>query len=168
MSLTLTGSSGLHMVIVPLQFSLRQVIKHGYLLASICDVHSPLNCVFPHVASKPRTDFLIPLRKWDEIKFFFLKKWVLIIYILKKWTMGRFTKTCWTHVLMWGKGWEKDKKNKVESKSSNKLCGQVQIDKQGLYTEPLGKHNRGETHVTAANSPTPYHREETWYQQDNW
>lgn len=42
-------------------------------------------------------------------------------------------------------GGKKDKKNKVECENSNKLCGQVQRDKQGLSTEPLGKQDRGET-----------------------
>lgn len=70
---------------------------------------------------------------------------------LKKVNNGTFYKNKLNTLIQGGK---KDKKNKVECENSNKLCGQVQRDKQGLSTEPLGKQDRGETDVTLANSPT--------------
>lgn len=73
MSLALTGTSGPHMMTVLVNFSFRQVIKCGYLLALICDIHYQLKCMLTHRASKPRICFLIPLGKYNEIKFFFLK-----------------------------------------------------------------------------------------------
>lgn len=109
-------------------FSLRQVIKHGYLLASICGVRSLLNRVFPHMASRPRTDFLTPLRKWDEIKFFFLKKRELIIYILKKVNNGTFYKNKLDSLII--QGGEKIRKTKWNVRT--------QINCVDKFKEPSG------------------------------
>lgn len=62
MSLVLTGTGVPHMVIVLLNFSFRQVIKCGYLLALMYDTLDQLKCVLPQMASKPRIYFP-PLRK---------------------------------------------------------------------------------------------------------